>query len=203
MTRLLFVMLGLAATLGGQDAATALEKGFQGRLVKVLLDMPGDDSGVDVEARGASAAGAVDAEVVRARVAKYGLGLRRGQTATVTLVKLKGDHIEFQMDGGGFTNRQLLGLPGMDSVHWGTSDEERKMRYRISGTRDKERRRRLESDYDRLRARRVRPLREQLEREQRAQHGSRFNVRFGSAREAERVTAEELMVILRGYVEWM
>lgn len=203
MTRLLFVMLGLAATLGGQDAATALEKGFQGRRVKVLLDMPGDDSGVDVEARGASAAGAVDAEVVRARVAKYGLGLRRGQTATVTLVKLKGDHIEFQMDGGGFTNRQLLGLPGMDSVHWGTSDEERKMRYRISGTRDKERRRRLESDYDRLRARRVRPLREQLEREQRAQHGSRFNVRFGSAREAERVTAEELMVILRGYVEWM
>lgn len=196
-------MLGLAATLGGQDAATALEKGFQGRRVKVLLDMPGDDSGVDVEARGASAAGAVDAEVVRARVAKYGLGLRRGQTATVTLVKLKGDHIEFQMDGGGFTNRQLLGLPGMDSVHWGTSDEERKMRYRISGTRDKERRRRLESDYDRLRARRVRPLREQLEREQRAQHGSRFNVRFGSAREAERVTAEELMVILRGYVEWM
>lgn len=203
MTRLLFVMLGLAATLGGQDAATALEKGFQGRRVKVLLDMPGDDSGVDVEARGASAAGAVDAEVVRARVAKYGLGLRRGQTATVTLVKLKGDHIEFQMDGGGFTNRQLLGLPGMDSVHWGMSDEERKMRYRISGTRDKERRRRLESDYDRLRARRVRPLREQLEREQRAQHGSRFNVRFGSAREAERVTAEELMVILRGYVEWM
>lgn len=203
MTRLLFVMLGLAATLGGQDAATALEKGFQGRRVKVLLDMPGDDSGVDVEARGASAAGAVDAEVVGARVAKYGLGLRRGQTATVTLVKLKGDHIEFQMDGGGFTNRQLLGLPGMDSVHWGTSDEERKMRYRISGTRDKERRRRLESDYDRLRARRVRPLREQLEREQRAQHGSRFNVRFGSAREAERVTAEELMVILRGYVEWM
>lgn len=152
---------------------------------------------------GAPAAGAVDAEVVRARVAKYGLGLRRGQTATVTLVKLKGDHIEFQMDGGGFTNRQLLGLPGMDSVHWGMSDEERKMRYRISGTRDKERRRRLESDYDRLRARRVRPLREQLEREQRAQHGSRFNVRFGSAREAERVTAEELMVILRGYVEWM
>lgn len=188
--------------LSGQTPAIDLEKHFQGRRVQVLIDMPGDDSGVDVEARGAAAtATRVNAEVIRERVAKYGVGLRREQTATVTLVKLKGDHIEFHMDGGGFTNRQLLGLPGIDSVHWGTSEEERKMRYRISGTRDKERRRRLESDYDRLRARRVRPLREQLEREQRAQNGSRFNVRFGSAREAERVTAEELMVILRGYVE--
>lgn len=192
----LLLLLGNALGLAG-PAATPLEQHFQGRRVTVLLDMPGDESGVDVDAREAT----VNQDVVRARVAKYGKGLRTGQVASVTLIKLKGDHIEFQLDGGGFTDRQLMFLPGYDSARWGTSEEERELRSRIIGTRDKERRRRLESDYDRLRQRRVRPLRDKLEREQRENHGSRFNVRFASGSEAARVTAEELTAILRRYIE--
>lgn len=164
----------------------------------LLVDMPGDDSGVDVYAREAPAGHSDEAG---GRLAKYGIALRRGQVAAVTLVKLKGDHIEFQLDGGGFTNRQLLGLPGYDSVHWGTTEEERRLRSSMMGTRDKERRRRLESEYDRVRRRRVRPLREQLEREERARHGSRFNIRFASEKAAAAVSAEELTALLRPYLE--
>src|SRR5687767_3851568 len=196
MTRLL-LLLGISVALHGQ-APTALGQHFQGREVMVLLDMPGDESGVDVYAREAAA---VPADLIRTRLAKYGTGLRRGQIASVTLVKLKGDYIEFHLDGGGFTDRQFLGLPGYDSAHWGTSEEERKLRNRITGTRDKEHRRRYQSDYDRARRRRVQPLREKLERERREQHGSRFNIRFASDREAMRVTAEELTAILRPYIE--
>jgi hypothetical protein len=174
-----------------------MEQYFQGRRVTVLLDMPGDESGVDVHAREAT----VNGDLIRARVAKYGKGLRRGQIASVTLVKVKGDYVEFQLDGGGFTDRQLMGLPGYDSARWGTSEEERKLRSRMIGTRDKDRRRRLESDYDRLRRRRVRPLRDKLEREHREKHGSRFNIRFASEREAARVTGEDLTAILQRYIE--
>lgn len=187
----------LSYGLSAQEPA-ALETRLLGRAASVLLDMPGDDSGVDLQVRQQPA---VNEEFVKERLVKYGIALRRGQRAEVTAVKRKGGHIEVQLNGGGFTNRQLLALPGYDSAHWGMSEEEHKFRYRISGTRDKDRRRRLESDYDRLRKRRVQPLREKLEREQRAQHGSRFNVRFTSDREAAQVTAEELREILRPYLE--
>src|SRR4051812_30932673 len=114
MNRLL-LLLGIAAALAGQSP-NALEHGFQGSRVTVLIDMPGDDSGIDVYAREAPYG---SADLIRNRLAKYGTALQRGQVASVTLVKVKGDHIEFQLDGGGFTNRQLLGLPGYDSAQWG------------------------------------------------------------------------------------
>ena len=188
----LVLLLVLAANLAGQ---APIEQHFAGRQGTLLLDLPGDESGIDVPRQGG-----LSEEVIRARLTKYGVALRRGQVVSVTLVKVKGDHIEFQLDGGGFTDRQFLGLPGYDSVHWGTSEEERKIRSSISGTRDKERRRRLESEYDTVRRRRVRPLRDNLERERRAQHGSRFNIRFATAREAARATPEEVRAILQPYL---
>ena len=83
-------------------------------------------------------------------------------------------------------------IPGVDSVRWGRSEEEDRIKGSMMGTRDKDRRRRLQSEYDRVRLRRVRPLREAYEREQREKRGSRLYVRG-----AERALAE----LLRGYVE--
>ena len=195
--RQLALLLGIAAGLNAQ-APSPLEQQLQGRQAKLLLDMPGDDSGVDVRP---GEAAVVNEQANRDRLAKYGAALRQGQPVSVTLVKLKGDHIEFHLNGGGFTNRQLWELPGYDSAHWGTTKEKRELQSRISGTRDQTRRRRLKSEYDYLRTRRVRPLREKLELEGRAQHGSRFNIWFGSDREASRITPEELTAILRPYLE--
>lgn len=196
--KMLFLFAALASILLCQTP-NPLERHFQGLSVTVLLDLPGDESGVDVDlARQA----AVKEDQLSARLRKYGIAIRRGQNATLTLVKVKGDHIEFQLDGGGFTDLQLFRMPGYDSSHWGFTEEERKLRYRISGTSDKDRKKRLESDYDRLRRRRIEPLREQLERERRAQNGSRLNIRLASNREAARVNLEELISILRPYVKF-
>lgn len=185
-------VLALVATaLAAEDVGT-----LQGRTVRLKVDMPGDDSGLDV------VSGQMNIETQRARLAKYGAALRAGQRVAITLVKVKGDHVEVQLGGGGFTNRQFLGLPGFDSVHWGMSAEEKRIRRDISSTRDAARKRRLESDYDRARRRRVQPLRDKLEREERMRFGSRFNVRFANSKEASAIGAETMVNILHPYVDW-
>jgi hypothetical protein len=158
-----------------------------GDRVRALIDLPADDSGV--EAPGEPGA-AVD------RVRKYGVGVARGALATVTLVKRSGDHFELHLNGGGFTNREWLALPGYDSSKWGTTDEERSLRGRIIGTRDKARRRRLESQYDTLRRRRVKPLRDAYERELRSRRGSRINVKL-----PENATPEAWAAALQGFLD--
>ena len=197
----LTVVFGLVVAVYASNALaqTPLEQHFQGRRATVLLDMPGDDSGVDLRAH---ATPAVDADLVKKRVDKYGAGLQRGQAAVVTLVKFKGDNIEFHLNGGGFTNRQWMGLPRYDSAHWGKTEQEKRLQHRISGTSDPKRRKDYEEDYDDARRRRIKPLREKLEREERAKYGSRINVRFASDREAAAITPEQLTTVLKPYVEF-
>ncbi len=157
----------LAAGLWAQDPPHE----WNMRPGRALIEMPADDSGVDVP---------LDETVLRERLRKYGVGVAKDESVVVTLVKRKGDHIEIHLNGGGFTNRELLSLPGIDSVRWGLSEEETRIRRDIASTRDKDRRRRLESRYDSARSRRVSPLRKAYEKEQRAKRGSRFNVRLRS-----------------------
>jgi hypothetical protein len=153
----------MAAGLWAQDPSHP----WNMRKAQALLDMPADDSGVDLP---------LDEATLRERLQKYGVGVAKGQAVVVSLVKRKGGHVEVHLNGGGFTNRELLTLPGIDSSRWGLSEEEARIRRDIASTRDKDRRRRLESRYDSARLRRVSPLRKAYEREQRAKRGSRFNV---------------------------
>lgn len=157
----------MAAGLLAQDPT----HDWTNRTGRALIDMPADDSGVDVP---------LDETVHRDRLQKYGVGVAKSASVVVTLVKRKGDHVEVHLNGGGFTNRELWSLPGIGSTRWGMSDEERRLRRDIASTRDNDRRRRLESRYNSVRTRRVSPLRKELEKEQRAKRGSRFNVRLQS-----------------------
>jgi hypothetical protein len=163
----LLTLLILAAALPAQT-----DPDWTGRKVKVLVDLPGDDSGVEVPS---------SPENLAAKVKKYGVGVRQGTIATVTAVKGKPGRLELHLNGGGFTNRELWMIPGIDSIHWGRSKEEDRIKSDLIGVRDKDRRRRLESQYDSIRLRRVRPLREAYEKEQRAARGSRLYVRGGEA----------------------
>lgn len=177
--RFAVALLVAAAGVFGQPKA--------GDRVRALIDLPADDSGVEAPGDPVAAAG---------RVRKYGVGVARGAMATVTLVKRSGDHFELHLNGGGFTNREWLALPGYDSSKWGMTDEERRLHRSISGTRDRDRRRRLESEYDSVRRRRVKPLREAYERELRAKRGSRINVKL-----PENAGAEAWAVALRGFLD--
>ena len=77
----------------------ALRSFFEGRRVRVTIDMPGTSDGVDVHA---DASRAIDFREHGQRLKQYGTAIRAGETATVTLVKMKKDLIEFQLNGGGY-----------------------------------------------------------------------------------------------------
>src|SRR5581483_875089 len=73
-----------------QDEA-ALKSYFEGHRVTVRIDMPGTQEGVDVHV---DSAHPLDFSDYRDDLKKYGVALHAGQSATVTLVKVKKDLIE-------------------------------------------------------------------------------------------------------------
>ena len=87
-----------AAPAHAQDES-ALKAFFEGKRVTVTIDMPGTSDGIDVQA---DSARPLDYPRYGDRLKTYGTAIRAGDSAIVTLVKVKKDLIEFQLSGGGF-----------------------------------------------------------------------------------------------------
>jgi len=95
------VLVGLAASASRPSAQAqaenALRAHFEGKAVTLLMDMPGTNEGVNVQA-----ARPTDFKEYGSRMKRYGAALHAGDRAVVTLVKVKKDLIEFQLAGGGY-----------------------------------------------------------------------------------------------------
>jgi hypothetical protein len=96
---LVVALVGLAATPASAQDENRLKDFFEGRRVVVRLDMPGTKDGVNVYP---DRRRDLDLSDYRDNLRRYGPALRAGEMAVVTLVKVKKDHIEFQLNGGGF-----------------------------------------------------------------------------------------------------
>ena len=96
---LVFAFVGLAAVPAFAQDEGRLKDFFEGRRVVVRLDMPGTKDGVNVYP---DRRRDLDLGDYRDNLRRYGPAIRAGEMAMVTLVKVKKDHIEFQLDGGGF-----------------------------------------------------------------------------------------------------
>jgi hypothetical protein len=188
-----------------------LKDAFEGRVVVVRIDMPATKDGVNVypEARR-------DLDVGRYRddLRRHGTALRAGETAVVTLVKVKGDLIEFQLNGGGYgtlfdDTDTSVHIPYVEK-----SDRERSLERRIRDERDSDRRRQMErelSDLRRWRERENDRIRHERERMsgyksdrvamQRMRGGSRFNIRF-ERRVPYGFGADDIMAALTQYVDF-
>jgi hypothetical protein len=189
----------------------ALRSFFEGRRVKLTIDMPGTSEGVDVHA---DASRAIDFREHGQRLKQYGTAIRAGETASVTLVKVKKDLIEFQLGGGGFGT---FGDDTSTSVyipHVEESRRERELDRLIKDEDDKRRRRRLEDERDELRQRRERENRRidadraiaeahkrEVVAERRLSGGSRFNLRYEDVVPAG-IRPEEVMAALERYVDF-
>lgn len=161
---------------------------FEGRRVTLRIDMPGTKDGVNVHPESRRP---LNVSRYRDDLRRYGVALRAGDSAIVTLVKVKDDLIEFQLDGGGFGT---FFDDTSTSVHIpliGKTERERSLERRIKAESDRARRRQLERELDDLRRwRDMENRRIMIERErlsaykaervfaQRLHGGSRFNVRF-------------------------
>lgn len=190
---------------------TYLKDIFEGRRVTVRIDMPATSDGVNVHV---DSRRGLDVNEYRNNLRRYGVAIREGESAMVTLVKVKSDLIEFQLGGGGYGTFFDDTDTSADIPYIGKSDRERSLERRIKDETDRNRRRQLERELDGLRDRRERENhRIRIERERiseykqerlafrRLQAGSRFNIRFRD-RVPYDLRAEDITDALAEYLDF-
>lgn len=204
-------MLLCAAPAFAQNEAS-LREDLEGRRVRLKIDMPGSQEGVDLQV---DSRRPMNYPEYGDRIKRFGVSLRKGETATVTLVKVKKDLIEFQLDGGGFgtfldNTDTSANIPFVQK-----SNRERDLEKMVKEEDDRSRRRKLQEELDDLRNRRERENRritaereriEERKRERvaeaRRDGGSRFNLRYnGSVPRNLRV--EDIMDALSEYLTFV
>ena len=203
-------MWGVALPAAAQDEG-ALRAALEGQRVTLKIDMPGTQEGVDLKIDSRSP---MDYGEYRDRLKRYGTAIRAGESAMVTVVKLKKDSIEFQLDGGGYGT---FGDDTSTSVYMPLvepSKRERELDHLIKDEPDRRRRHELEDERDHLRERRERENRrievaradaearkaDQLAARRQA-GGSRFNLHYNGSVPAG-IRPSEVMAALDAYVDF-
>jgi hypothetical protein len=204
------LFLGLGTPVGAQDES-ALRSFFEGKRVLVSIDMPGTSDGIDVQADSSQP---LDYRQYGQRLKQYGTAIHSRQSATVTLVKIKGDHIEIQLNGGGYGTFGDDTSTSVSIPYVQPSNRERELDRLIKEEDDSHKRRRLEDERDELRERRERQNRRidadraiaeahkrEVVDERRRKGGSRFNLRYQGSVPAG-IKPEEVMAALAGFVDF-
>ena len=204
------ILMALAAPAAAQNE-DALRSFFEGKRVALKIDMPGTSDGVDVRP---DAGRALDYRQYGDRLKAYGVALRAGDSAAVTLVKVKKDLIEFQLSGGGFgtfrdDSSSSVSIPSVQK-----SDREKELEKSVREETDSRRKRELREQLEDVRNRRERENRridveriwaEERKKEriawERLHGGSRFNLRYSGAVPAG-IRPEEVMAALAEYVDF-
>lgn len=207
----LAVPLRAATDTTGATDEYALKDFFEGMRVVVRLDMPGTHEGVNLYP---DARRDFDVSEYRRHLREYGVALQAGETAMVTLVKVKKDLIEFQLDGGGYGTFWDDTDTSVHVSYLARSDRERALERLIRNEPDRRRRSRLQRELNDLRDwRESENRRRQFEAARLAERkalrvegrrldgGSRFNLRFRD-RVPSNFGPEDIMDALAEYVEF-
>lgn len=207
---LALIIMSAAGSASAQTEAE-LKEYFEGRRVALKIDMPATKDGVNVYTERSQQ---FDYSDYAAKLRQHGAAIRRGDSAMITKVKVKGKHIEFQLDGGGYG---VMGdeTPGVYAPVASKSRREKRLEEELKLEEDPRRRRRLREELEDLRRDREREDRlnqavaEQAEEARRERievkalrAGSRFNIHFGAKPSGEALTPEALMRALEEYVEF-
>lgn len=206
-------LLALVPALAAQNEA-ALRAGLEGKSVTIKVDMPATAQGIDVYPEDGMP---VDWRRVADRIKENGTSVRTGQSIMITKVAVKGNsHIEVQLGGGGFgTFWDNMGSgSNVTATQETESGRERAIKDSLRRTLPASERRRLERELNSARTAREREnararadaeqanrAREANLRSQRAESGSRFNVRFRQGIPASALTPEGLLAALAQYAE--
>lgn len=217
MTRRPFVLAALVVALSlpasgvaqTPRAEPALRQFFEGMRVTLRIDMPAASEGVNVPMDRP-----FDQSRYKSRLGYWGVAIPAGQVATVTLVKIKDDLIEFQLDGGGFGTFGDDTSTTVDMPLVEKSNRERDLERMVRDERDATRKRELQRELDDLRNARERENRritatktllEQQKRrevqERRLRGGSRFNISWAKVVPAD-VTPQTVITALSEYVDF-
>jgi hypothetical protein len=209
------IFLFIAASLSAQtktDPQGELEQFFEGRKVKVKIDMPATKYGIDVwPTRNPQ----MNFDDYAKRLKQFGTAVHEGDSLLITKVKVKKDLIEFQLGGGGF------GTVGDDSSTYVSTDSldktrrEKDLERDLKTVTDPAQKKKMKQELDDLRQDRAREearlrtiaaeaeeFKKARVREQAKTAGSRFNIRYDNAIPAYALSPEAVMQALAAYVEF-
>ncbi len=195
-----------------QSGQSTLQSYFVGRQVKVEIDMPGTQQGVDLRVERDDP---MDWKTYSSRLKQNGAAIRSGDRATITTLVVKKNLIEFQLDGGGFGTFWDDSSTTVTPYHVEKSSYERQLERDINNTSDPQRRRDLQRQLDYARSRREREqraddraamiaseLKAQQVAEKRLRGGSRFNLRWAGNIPQDQLTPDAVMKLLDGYIDF-
>ncbi len=176
------------------------------------IDMPGTQQGVDLRFNKDNP---MNWKEYSNRLKSNGVAIHKGDTARVTGFVVKDDRIEFQLDGGGFGTFFDDSSTTVNPRSVDKSDYEKQLERDIANTTDDDKRRRLQRDLDRERARRQRQeadnqdaamvasqIKSQKVADDRLRGGSRFNLRWPGSIPADQKNPDAVMKLLADYVSF-
>jgi hypothetical protein len=195
-----------------QGGQSALQSYFVGRQVKLQIDMPGTQQGVDLRM---DRDDPMDWKSYSNRLKQFGPAIRSGDRSTITTIVVKKNLIEFQLDGGGFGTFWDDSSTTVTPYHVDKSSYENQLETDLRNTTDPQRRRDLQRELDRVRYRREREqsaddraamiasqLKAQQVADKRTRGGSRFNLRWPGNIPPDQLTPDAVMKLLVDYVDF-
>jgi hypothetical protein len=190
----------------------ALREYFEGKPVTLKLAMPGTETGVDIYPADPKP---LDYPRYASRLKDNGTAIKAGERAMVTKIRVKGTHIEFHLDGGGYGTMGDDTSPNVNVPSAEKSKRERNLEGELKRETDPDRRREIKEELDDLRRDREREdahnraevadaseQKKENIRSRRLEGGSRFNVRYRDALPASALTPEGLKATLAEYVSF-
>jgi hypothetical protein len=206
-----FAVLALSAS-GHAQSEAALRDYFEGRTVIVKIAMPGTENGVDIYP---GTTKPLDYPKHADRLKDYGTAIKSGSQALVTKVKLKSDHIEFQLDGGGYGTMGDETSSSVSVTPAPKTKREQNLEGQLKRETDPARRRQIKEELDDLKAEREREdsrnraavadaqeSKKANIRQRRLEGGSRFNIRYRNGIPASALTPEGVQAALAQYVDF-
>lgn len=188
--RLLFMLpvcLALAAPAHAQNEA-ALKDFFEGKSVRVKIDMPATQQGIDIFP---DARRAINFDDYSQRVKASGISIKSGDSVVVTRVRVKDKVVEFQLGGGGYGTFGDDTSGSVSTSSTPKSNREKDLEKLVKNEKDAARKKQLQRELDDLKSAREREdARNQAASsaaseakkariaDSRLHSGSRFNIRY-------------------------
>ncbi len=206
------LLLAAAASPARGQTEDILRAAFEGKTVRVKIEMPGAAQGVDLHP---GTPRPIDFSQHTGRLKSFGTAYHPGDAAMVTKVHVSGDHIEFQLGAGGYGTSGDNTSTSVSFTPMSKSQREKDLEDQIKATADAQQKRRLNDDLDRLRNERdqqdnrnrtraaeAQAINEATLRQKRLAGGSRFNIRYDHDVPREAMTPQSVMAALADYVDF-
>jgi hypothetical protein len=207
-------LLLFAAATAHAQSEDALRQYFEGKHVVLHQDMPATQFGADVSAS-FNGQGRMAFDAYSRNLRTFGVSLPKGASSLVTKVRVKGDTIEFQLDGGGYGVFGDITDPTVSWTMLTKSDREKELERRLDREERYRERERIKDELEDLRHRRDREndrrRRDAEEQtrinaatisERRARGGSRFNLRFPAKLTDDQLRPDLIVQALADYVSF-